>query len=352
MTELSDELLVAYVDGQLAREQRRAVEGVLKQDEVVARRAKALKAAHDRFESAFEAILAGELGEIMDAAPSPPPAIRGGNGLAKLGFGIAGAGLALGAMVAGLGWPLVTPTSRSPGYCGASDQALTQPVAPTPATRGNPQTDAAPAQPEQGSKPQLSRATWQDEALRAHALLSRASVEVSLESQRNQDLAAFQIAQAIAPAVKLPELRAQGFKFMRAELLRFGDEPLVQMLYLGAAKTPVALYAMRGGGEDSSPTYRRDASIGSMSWTDHGIAYLLAGEEGEATLSRLAAIVRNGPAAPDSKLQPQSDPASSAAASGAPAIASDPVVTGANLKPEPTAPDSAPDSAPTPSPAR
>ena len=61
MTELSDELLVAYVDGQLARAQTKAVEKVLKQDEVIARRVDALKEAHSRFESAFEAILAGEL---------------------------------------------------------------------------------------------------------------------------------------------------------------------------------------------------------------------------------------------------------------------------------------------------
>ena len=38
MTELSDELLVAYVDGQLAREQTRAIDRVLEQDEVGARR--------------------------------------------------------------------------------------------------------------------------------------------------------------------------------------------------------------------------------------------------------------------------------------------------------------------------
>lgn len=59
MTELSDELLVPYVDGQLVREQTRAVDKVLEQDDVIARRVDALKDAHDRLESAFEAILAG-----------------------------------------------------------------------------------------------------------------------------------------------------------------------------------------------------------------------------------------------------------------------------------------------------
>jgi anti-sigma factor RsiW len=35
MTELSDELLVAYVDGQLARKQTRAIDKVLEQDDVL-----------------------------------------------------------------------------------------------------------------------------------------------------------------------------------------------------------------------------------------------------------------------------------------------------------------------------
>lgn len=60
MTELSDELLVAYVDGQLARKQTRAVDMVLDQDDVLAARVDALKHAHARLEAAFEAILAGE----------------------------------------------------------------------------------------------------------------------------------------------------------------------------------------------------------------------------------------------------------------------------------------------------
>ena len=141
--------------------------------------------------------------------------------------------------------------------------------------------------------------TWQEAATRAHALLSRESVEVGLESQGNQDLVAFQVAQAIGPAVKLPNLEAQGLKFMRAQLLRFGDKKLVQMLYLGAHKDPLALYAMRGGGGDSKPVFKQEGAIGSVSWRDDGIAYLLAGEEDEATLDRLAEKIRNEPAAPD-----------------------------------------------------
>jgi anti-sigma factor RsiW len=108
MTELSDELLVAYVDGQLVREQTRAVEKVLEHDEVIAGRVEALKDAHGRFESAFEEILAGELIEVL-AVPMLPPRVKRkrGNGLAKIGIAVVGIGLALAALVGGYGWPLV-----------------------------------------------------------------------------------------------------------------------------------------------------------------------------------------------------------------------------------------------------
>ncbi len=65
MTELSDELLVAYVDGQLARKQTQAIDKVLAQDDVIAKRVRALKRAHGRLEAAFEALLAGEEADAM-----------------------------------------------------------------------------------------------------------------------------------------------------------------------------------------------------------------------------------------------------------------------------------------------
>jgi anti-sigma factor RsiW len=94
MTELSDELLVAYVDGQLARKQTRAIDKVLEQDDVLDARVTALKHAHARLEAAFEAILAGEEAEISQVAT---PAAS------------AGIVLALGLAVLGYGWPLTVP---------------------------------------------------------------------------------------------------------------------------------------------------------------------------------------------------------------------------------------------------
>lgn len=139
MTELSDELLVAYVDGQLARKQTRAIDKVLEQDDVLDARVTALKHAHARLEAAFEAILAGEEAEISEVVTPPP---EDGFWVPWRTFKIAAATtgimLALALAVLGYGWPLTVPSMGSaPGAgtdvsAGAAPQVELQ-VAPEPA---------------------------------------------------------------------------------------------------------------------------------------------------------------------------------------------------------------------------
>jgi hypothetical protein len=86
---------------------------------------------------------------------------------------------------------------------------------------------------------------------------------------------------------------------MRAQLLHFGEEPLAQLLYLGTSGAPLALYAKKGEGI-FTPLFKQYGGIGSVAWSQGGIAYLLAGEGDEASLLRLAeAISKEGPKAAD-----------------------------------------------------
>lgn len=268
MTELSDELLVAYVDGQLARKQTRAVDKVLDQDDVLAARVDALKHAHARLEAAFEAILAGE---EMDVSVATIPADDGllipwrTLKVALAGFGIAAA-LAL--AIAGYGWPLSLPgLGSAPQLAPPAGEAI------------------------------VAVADWKEEAARAHALLSRQTLEVGLESQANYDFVAFQLAQILEAAPKIPNLEPQGFRFVRAQALRFGDEPLAQILYLGAEGEPLALYAKRGEGPAVlSPEEFGD--IRTVAWSEDGISYLLAGETDAALLMRIATKIKLEPVPP------------------------------------------------------
>jgi anti-sigma factor RsiW len=258
MTELSDELLVAYVDGQLARKQTRAVEKVLDQDDVLAARVEALKHAHARLEAAFEAVLAGEEAEVSAASASVQEGLVIPWGVAKTAFAGLGLAVALALAVAGYGWPLSLPNVFQ----------------------------AAP-----------EAAGWQEETVRAQALLSRESLEVGLESEANYDLVAFQLAHILRTGLKFPNLDAQGFRFVRAQALRFGDAPLIQILYLGTKGGPLALYAKKGEASDTL-TPGRYGAINTVAWAEDGVSYLLAGEVEDALLMRTATRIKLEPAPP------------------------------------------------------
>ncbi len=123
-------------------------------------------------------------------------------------------------------------------------------------------------------------------------MLSRASLEVGLDSQGNRDLVAFQLAQAIGPSLNATRpRRRKDFVSCAAQLLHFGAEPLAQLLYLGTSGAPLALYAKKGEGT-LTPLFKRYGDIGSVAWSQGGIAYLLAGEGDQESLLRLAETIK------------------------------------------------------------
>jgi anti-sigma factor RsiW len=264
MTELSDELLVAYVDGQLARKQTQAIDKVLEQDDVIAKRVTALRHAHGRLEAAFDALLAGEEADPILKPTHPPGVFIAWATLGKVSLATAGLVASVFMMLAGFGWPLSAPRF----------------VHQTPV--------AADPEPEYvGSIPR----DWREDAARAQSLLGRASLEVGLESQANPDLVAFQLAQAFGSGLEVPDLGDHGFRFARGQMLNADGEPLAQLLYLGAAGAPLALYVKKGD-DPAVPSFKRYGSQATVAWSRSGLAYLLAGEGDETSLTRLANAIR------------------------------------------------------------
>jgi anti-sigma factor RsiW len=279
MTELSDELLVAYVDGQLARGQTLAVDKVLEQDDVLARRVVALKDAHSRLEAAFAAILRGEEAELeAQQVPRARGVFVSWSALTQATLATAGIVIAILMLLAGFGWPLKMPEFARTPTPGADPEIV-----------GSIERD------------------WREEAARAQALLGRDSIEIGLESQGNADLAAFQLAQVVGPNLIVPDLGPQGFRFRRAQLLRYDGEPLAQLLYLGENGAPLALYAMAGEG-DSTLRFKRYGELGGVTWSQGAIVYMLAGDADEASLLALAETIAAKPAAGKSEI-PAADPA-------------------------------------------
>lgn len=345
MTELSDDLLVAYVDGQLAKDQNRAIEKVLRQDEIVARRAEALQEAHGRLELAFDAILAGTLHELVPdesfrSSPLDRPAepenkaasSTGTQPLLWVAAATAGlAGLGLGMLLAPLGdlplpgrtptaaqaGPFETPPTLTAGVEPAAEFAAAAPAAETvrskspafgayeaPASLTAEVKLALPPSPPPAPPIQEAR-SWQERAAQAHALVSRESLEVSIESQKNPYLLSFQLTKAIGGNIRGPDLRPDGYRFIRAQVLKLRQTPIAQMLYLPDRGKPLALYAAAGG-EDATPVFLQEGPVGAVRWTEGGIAYLLAAEAEEGLLLRMAEKIRNEPR-DDRRLQPAGD---------------------------------------------
>lgn len=350
MTELSDDLLVAYVDGQLARDQSRAVKRVLDSDEVSAQRVAALKAAHERLEQAFNALLSGEFvaltgmqppGEGDDDAlpPEPAPRPRGRGSLIAmtailaLGLGATGGYLARDTVTLPP-WQTEITIMQQPAEpaAQADKEVLPAPAEPVPeqkaeatapaavvesaapaaapveetAEPAKETAEAAPAAPAPDQEPLVTGSlaaaapaaalrprSWQDDAESAFSLYGRSALEVGLDSQSNPDFVRFQLAKLLGDEAVLPDLSAEGLAFKRLEILERDGAPLARMLYLPEEGDPVALYARPGEPEKDAPmTLHATGDVGMASWTEQHVGYLLAGRLPEDRIMTLAKAVQ------------------------------------------------------------
>lgn len=257
MTELSDELLVAYVDGQLAHDQSKAIEQVLEKDEVAARRVEAMRVANTRLEAAFEAMLANELSALIgrpgdEVSPQTANAAAGKASIFKQFGLVALVGGAISLVLAG----------AIGGYAlrGTPDANALVPQANVPIVTGA-----------------LSRREWQDDIIIAHALYGRDTLIVALESQKNLDLVGFQLSNAIGTDIFIPDLGDAGLTFKRAQILNRGDASVAQIAYLPATGDPVALYARFDKGTDTDISGRQIDGVSAGQWRQRNVTYLLVG---------------------------------------------------------------------------
>lgn len=358
MTELNDELLVAYADGQLAQDQLRAVERVLSHDPFAARRVAALREANLHFERVFDAMLHGEEPEIedepgdedaeMDEGP-PSAAVPAQIGYAG-GILHRAASFSRGTIAA---WRNAAggALSATPGlFRGASRRGMTaaasgwdriarvfRPVglSPVPRERTDSARSARLTEARETAKTaflgapfaariaasiagvaviggligltidrvapigaaddmttaSIPHGDWRDDAARAQALLSRESLEIGLESQGNLDLVAFQLSKALGADLVVPDLKALGLTFKRAQLLRHDGRPLAQIAYLGQGGGPLVLYVSAEKGE-VLPDFRKHGTLATVSWTEGGLSYLIVGDGGRERMIELLDAVR------------------------------------------------------------
>lgn len=294
MTELNDELLVAYVDGQLATAQSKAIERVLEEDEVAAERVAALRAANTHLETAFEAMIAGE--------PIPVPAADTDSdgqtkGKRRLGAALrrygAFAWVGFGCLVAGAasGFILYDRIAADP-FETAAVTPVQQPALPAPAPLIT------------GSVP----TTWVDDMVRAHAFLSPETFSFGLESEGNVDLTSFQISKTLGANMQVPDLSGQNLTFQRAQMLQREGKPFAQIAYIAETGDPVVLYATARNGDAEAMKLGDKDGISFATWTQGDLTLLLAGDMPDLRLGVIARVIENGFASQIPKVQDTGTP--------------------------------------------
>ncbi len=293
MTELKDELLVAYAEGQLAKDQSKAIKRVLEEDQVAAQRVEALKAARAHLETAFETMMAGEP-ESPPEAPANTHAepatlkkrhpvrdfLRRAAALTPLGLvgpvlvrSLAFVWVGLGGVIAGAaGGYLLYDQLKAEPFETVIYIPSEAPVAAAPAP-----TPQAPALP-----------SWTDDIARAHLLLSRDTFSTSLLGEGNADLVGFKISKVFGKEFSIPDLSADDLVFQRAQMLQHDGVPFAQVAYLPAAGSPLALYVKASTDVARPIQVREQGALSLGTWTHRGLAMLLAGGLPEDKLRAVA----------------------------------------------------------------
>lgn len=293
MTELNDELLVAYVDGQLATDQSKAIERVLEEDEVAAQRVASLRAANSHLETAFEAMLAGQ--------PIPVPAAESEQAgqaplhrraITALRRSIAFAWVGAGCLIAGAAAGFVF-------YDRIAAEPFETAVAEPPPVAAQP----APSERPVAAAPVSVPATWADDMVRAHALLSPETFSFGLEGEGNMELTSLQISKTLGASLSVPDLSSANVVFQRAQMMQRDGKPFAQIAYLTESRDPLALYAtLRSGQPEGMEEHEKDG-MGYVTWAQGELALLLAGDLPDIQLRGLAEIIESQFAAGEPQAQ-------------------------------------------------
>jgi anti-sigma factor RsiW len=257
MIDLSDELLMAYVDGQLDKPQADVVNRLLRDDRDLAFRVSRLQQTQAQLLDTFGALLREGMSTGRTAAKAGRPrGVGAASGRGLISIGTAGLMLLIGASV---------------GFTGAYYSGLS----------AGGEKEAV----------RLPPANWPEDIAEFHAFFTKEAMRVSLESQSNPDMVKFQLAQ-LSKTAAVPDFSGQGLKFVRGQMLSYHGNKVMQLLYLGKSEPLVALY-IGVGGLDMSMSPGRFGDVSTISWSANELRYVLASDMQHQELKVLAAVAQS-----------------------------------------------------------
>jgi anti-sigma factor RsiW len=306
MTQLSDEILIAYVDGELGAKQQEAVDGVLKADPLSERRLQAFQDSRQQLIQVFQSMLMAEQRNMaVDRERS-----RQANGKTPAGSGrsrtngyrsvwVPAISVAVLLLMMGIlaGYFIGrSPSDDASGQFGAfwSEDALEREKqrmrdmvekvpAPEPETTG-----ATPSpRPDTGLK-------WFEHLARMHEKGADNFLKSFKGQSRNPDLVLFQLPKTAFTPDRLPILSDEEAKFIGADVIEDKQQRYIRTAYrdLNQGALPLGLYI--GKGDKDSLTLERgyQGEQNYIRWTQKGRSYLMIGAVPHWRLIVLAVAVQ------------------------------------------------------------
>ena len=259
MIDLSDDVLMAYVDGQLDKPQASVVGRLLRDDRDLAFRVSRLQQTQAQLLDTFGALLregmSASAGAPRPTAPKKAGAALSGGRLLTLGTG-----------------SLLLLLGASAGVTGAYYSGI------VPAVDEKPVIEAPIA-------------NWPEDMAEFHSFFTKEAMGVSPESQSNPEVVKFQLAQ-LTKTGTLPDLSAHGLKFVRGQMLSYRGNKVMQLIFMGRSEPLVALF-VGVGGLDIPMSAGRFGDIKTISWSADELRYVIASDMQLQPLRALAAVVQS-----------------------------------------------------------
>lgn len=281
MTQLSDEFLLAYLDGQLERGQSAEVSQLASGNAEISRRVARLKRTQAQLTEWFGAYVrediapprfsedAEEKAARRDAAAprtrqatAPVPAQKEPDAVKKMLFVIA---VFAGGVLGGYGATLLSAHKAPPPV-----KDMDRPPSAT-----------------------IPPASWTGDIARFHSFFPKETLTPYPDAITNPELIRFQLSKITAKALLPPDFSRQGYTLFRGQTFNYRQDRMMQLTYSSKTEPPLTLYALPALELSDSPVAVQVTGVNkSVNWVSDHVRFLLTAEKNEEDLRVLATLAQ------------------------------------------------------------
>lgn len=266
MSMFSDEMLTAFLDGELPEAQMQQIATALETDSVLQQRLDSLQVDFAPIRAAFDELLSSEQIEKLQQDINLPPSEMAEPSVVQ----------------STVDSPTPKPANDSSWlkYATAACLVLATGFSLGRFTQQPPQTPVAEA----------PKITWKGEVARYQKLFTKetlAPFSVDAITANKQITAAIE---SLKLKLSAEQLLQDGLDFKRAQMLAFNKKPLAQFMYQDADGTPIAICVLKSDGDDKALSLANIKGLNSASWKTDGFAYILIGD---TDMERIEGLAKN-----------------------------------------------------------